>query len=356
MRIAIACSALALIAMSHDVSAQGPAKPKPSLQDDAKALQGTWDRPPTMAPDGKLIHGLRLEVRGTQFTAVIYAKSGDPRGGEHTVIGRPFSLKEEGSKRLIHDEGNDVPVFVYQLQGEQLTLISEKFIIARLGTDWNVPTRNVLTQLPDKQGAEKERAAKEPALRKELLAMEKEDQEIRAAVFKALGEKGISPVDGKPITDPALMKTFLEQTGKMTAVDRKNRERLQTIVDKHGWPGRSLVGIDGAHAAWLLVQHADADPAFQKRCLDLMKAAPVGEADAKDIAYLTDRVLVRQKKKQLYGTQLVGQGDKFIPQPIEDEAYVDRRRAEVGLPPLAEYLKTSRSVYDKLSGKKNEKK
>jgi acetyl esterase/lipase len=91
-----------------------------------------------------------------------------------------------------------------------------------------------------------EPAAKESALRKELLAMEQEDQEIRVAVVKALGEQGISLGEAKSITDPAQLKVFLEQSGKMAAVDQKDRERLKTIVDKHGWPGKSLVGKDGA--------------------------------------------------------------------------------------------------------------
>jgi hypothetical protein len=211
-------------------------------------------------------------------------------------------------------------------------------------------------QEPDKKGQDKEPAAKEPALRQELLAMEKEDQQVRAAVLKALGEKGISLGDAKSITDPALLKFFLEQAGKMSAVDQKNRVRLKEVVDKHGWPGKSLAGKDGAHAAWLLVQHADGELAFQKRCLALMKSAAKGDVEPQEIAYLTDRILVAEKKKQTYGTQLQRQGDRFTPQPIEDEANVDKRRAEVGLPPLAEYLKAAQAGYDKLAGKDGEKK
>lgn len=206
------------------------------------------------------------------------------------------------------------------------------------------------------KAADEKPAPKEPALRQELRAMEKQDQEVRAAVLKALGEKGISPSQNKPITDPALLKVFLEQTRKLAEVDQKNRARLKEVVDKHGWPGKTLVGKDGAHAAWILVQHADGDAAFQKRCLALMKATPKGDVEPKDIAYLTDRVLVGEKKQQVYGTQLQGQGGTFKPLPIKDEANVDKRRVEVGLPPLAEYLKTAQAEYEKLSGKQNEKK
>jgi hypothetical protein len=206
------------------------------------------------------------------------------------------------------------------------------------------------------QGADKkEQAEKDPALRQELLDMFKEDQQIRVEVLKALGEKGIAPGETKRITDPALMKFALEQNARMTAVDQKNLARLKQIVDKHGWPGKSLVGVDGAHAAWLLVQHADAKLGLQKRYLELMKAAPKGDVEPIDIACLTDRVLVAEKKKQVYGTQLVRQGDKYVPKSIQDAESVDKRRAEVGLPPLADYLKTAQAEYDRLLGKKNEK-
>ena len=44
---------------------------------------------------------------------------------------------------------------------------------------------------------------------------------------------------------------------------------------------------------WLLAQHADADPAFQRHCLGLLAAAvEAGEATLTDQAFLTDRVLL----------------------------------------------------------------
>src|SRR5207253_96399 len=135
-------------------------------------------------------------------------------------------------------------------------------------------------------------------------------------------------------------------------MDNKHRTRLKEIVKKYGWPGKSLVGQDGAHAAWLLVQHADRDLAFQKRCLKLMKAAPKGEVELQNIAYLTDCLLVADKKKQLYGTQLRLKGNTFQPRPIEDAANVDKRRAEMGMTSLAEYLESAQAEYDRSAGKK----
>jgi hypothetical protein len=205
---------------------------------------------------------------------------------------------------------------------------------------------SVQAQDADKNSQDNEPAVREPALRKELLVIEKVDQEARGAFYKSLREKGISLGEVQSITDPAQMKVLFEQAGKMEAIDKKNRDRLKEIVDEHGWPGRSLVGKDGAHAAWLVVQHAVADLDFMRRCRDLMKAAPQGDVEPMQVAHMTDRVLVKEKKKQTYGTEL---NVKFEPEPIEDEANVDKRREEVGLMPLAEYLKVTREAYEKAS-------
>jgi hypothetical protein len=59
----------------------------------------------------------------------------------------------------------------------------------------------------------------------------------------------------------------------VASVDAGNLAWLKETVAEVGWPGRSMVGEDGAHAAWLLAQHADRDPAFQRRCLDLVTQA-----------------------------------------------------------------------------------
>ena len=166
------------------------------------------------------------------------------------------------------------------------------------------------------------------ALREEILRMKDVDQEARAKL-----------VHGMDKPDPAVLQAAEE-------VDRRNTARMKEIVGRHGWPGRRLVGEDGAAAAWLLVQHADRDPEFQVRCLDLMaEAVKKGDASGRNLAYLTDRVLVAQKKPQRYGTQAHTVDGERVPFPIEDEAQVDERRSALGMGTLAEYMKQMEAVY-----------
>ncbi|MGW7572629.1 DUF6624 domain-containing protein [Streptomyces sp. NPDC054765] len=83
---------------------------------------------------------------------------------------------------------------------------------------------------------------------------------------------------------------------------------MQRIIDEHGWPGQSLVGEEAANAAWLIAQHAELD--FQLHALELIRdAVERGAATAIQLAYLTDRCLVRQQRPQLYGTQYRDSGD-----------------------------------------------
>jgi hypothetical protein len=129
-------------------------------------------------------------------------------------------------------------------------------------------------------------------------------------------------------------------TDAMLAVDGENLPWLKGVIAEHGWPGKSLVGADGAFAAWLLVQHAGTDRAFQRQCLDLMTAAvEAGEASVRELAYLTDRVLLHEGQPQVYGTQVTREGGRVVPCDVADPDHLDERRAAVGLRPFAEYVR-----------------
>ncbi len=179
------------------------------------------------------------------------------------------------------------------------------------------------------------KSVKEPALARELLERMALDQRARHALIAEMAKQ--------PEGDKSVPMDRLPPELDLRKIDPENTAFMKRTLEKHGWPGKTLVGEDAANAAWLLVQHADSDREFQTKALDLLKpAVKAGEATGQQLAYLTDRVLVGQGKPQLYGTQFQGRGPTAEPAPIEDEANVDKRRAEIGLGPLAEYAKQIR--------------
>lgn len=126
----------------------------------------------------------------------------------------------------------------------------------------------------------------------------------------------------------------------MVVVDHENTEWLKSMLGSHEWPTISRDGEDAASNAWLLVQHADADPAFQLKVLKLMEPlASTGEVKKQDYALLYDRVTLKITGKQRYGTQMTCSEGKLVPQPVEDEAQLESRRASMSLPPMADYMK-----------------
>jgi hypothetical protein len=137
-----------------------------------------------------------------------------------------------------------------------------------------------------------------------------------------------------------------------TGGKQHNTERLKVIITRYGWPGRSMVGEKAARAAFTIVQHSDHDRVFQRMCLPLLKAvAKEGEIEPWEIAFLTDRLLVAEGKKQIYGTQFDpcehSKNDPDTPCAIEDPDNVDQRRKEMGLPPMSDYIKLMRQVRSK---------
>ena len=125
---------------------------------------------------------------------------------------------------------------------------------------------------------------------------------------------------------------------RMEEVHRRNAARLEALVEQHGWPGRSLVGDDGAEAAWRILQHAISRPDLIRRLLPLLQqVAAAGEIPEWQPAYVLDRICFFEGHPQVYGTQYDWDDEGFATLwPVDDPDYVNERRKSVGLPPLAE--------------------
>jgi hypothetical protein len=168
-------------------------------------------------------------------------------------------------------------------------------------------------------------------LRKELLAMVQQDQDIRNELIK-------SGVD----------HPNREISARMDAIDARNTAKMKRIVKRHNWPRAEIVGWDGTEAAFMVVQHSP--HSFQKELLPLMqKEYEAGHLSGPNYALFLDRVLVEDGRPQVYGCRAKSFDDwkDGLPAlyPIEDEANVDKRRAEVGLSPLAEYREMLKQMY-----------
>jgi hypothetical protein len=174
-------------------------------------------------------------------------------------------------------------------------------------------------------------------LRDEILRRSEADQAARRRVIELTRGRAFA----EPPSGPAL-----EAIERMRAVDEDNTAWMRGVVRGGGWPRRSQVGDAAAQAAWLLVQHDDHDPGFQRECLELLRGAvAAGEASAANLAYLTDRVLRAEGRPQRYGTQFTTGPGGLEPQPLEEPERVDELRAGVGLGPLADYARQMRERY-----------
>lgn len=173
-----------------------------------------------------------------------------------------------------------------------------------------------------------------PSIAEELLERKALDQFVRSRDFGSM-------------TQEERREAFAESS----EVDAENTEWLRTLVAQHGWPTVTRVGPDASAAAFLLAQHADADPAFQAEMLPVLeRAGERGEVNARDVAYLTDRVRVKQARPQVYGTQYyvrVGENGAamadaqgrltYLLPVVENVEGLDERRAEAGLDPWSQY-------------------
>ena len=168
--------------------------------------------------------------------------------------------------------------------------------------------------------------------------MIKRDQLVRKEQRKKfLGLSKMFPDKKSQIYKQEISKLVEE----LSSLDRKNTDRVKKIIDKYGWPGKSLGGKRGADGTWVLVQHATHDVNFQKNCLELIKkAVEINQAERRHIAFLTDRILILQNKKQIFGTQFRRNKDNQLESfPIKDAKKIDLIRKKMGLESLSRYRK-----------------
>lgn len=169
---------------------------------------------------------------------------------------------------------------------------------------------------------EKEYDAELYSIRKELTEMRVKDQSIRLLLIDAQGKN----------------KHIPEIRKIMSGIDSINAVRVTEIIDRYGWLAPDDIGYEANEALFLCLQHSQ-DSLIQNRYLPILKEA-VGSGAAKgwQYAFLADRCLMNQGKKQIYGTQRITKDkiDYLVPLQNIDEA--DSLRKDLGLEPLSDYM------------------
>lgn len=146
-------------------------------------------------------------------------------------------------------------------------------------------------------------------------------------------------------------KDMFEFWKTINRVDSLNLIEVSKILDTYGWLGAEVVGQKGSDALFLVIQHANLDT--QEKYLPMMRdAVKGGRAKGSSLALLEDRVAMRQRRKQIYGSQIIrDENGVYQIAPIEDEANVNERRAAVGLQPLEDYVKRVGITYTPVSNR-----
>lgn len=180
--------------------------------------------------------------------------------------------------------------------------------------------------LPGLAAAQRPAAALNLHLKHELDSLFYVDQVYRAALFGEQKQHLADSIATAQHLPAGKVSQYLIDA--MLAADSTDLHRVEAIVQRYGYPGKSLVGAPTNEAAFYVLQHSTRIAQY----LPLIKQA----ADRKELpfplyAMMLDRQLMYEGKPQVYGTQ--GRAYRNQPGfiwPIADPAHVNERRKQAG--------------------------
>jgi hypothetical protein len=173
-------------------------------------------------------------------------------------------------------------------------------------------------------------------LLQEVDSLKNEDQRWRTASTELENKGAIDSVKLKKIWS------------KVAIADSLNYISVKRIWEQFCYPNSDLLGKEGSHNFWLLMQHQDKHPDFQEEVLSGMKLeVERGKSFPSDYAYLTDRVKVNRHQLQIYGSQMTLNADhtSYAPKPLVEPEAVNERRMNMGLPSIEEYIEIMNTHY-----------
>ncbi|MEY4804632.1 MAG: hypothetical protein RL331_1151 [Bacteroidota bacterium] len=181
-------------------------------------------------------------------------------------------------------------------------------------------------------------AQQKPNLQNSLDSILKLDQDARNQIDRVLKDMefqdSILSVVGLTMTE------FLQQSMEKQAIqDEQNLAWIKVLIQTYGYPGKTIVGEKHAEVAWLVLQHSSLDDL--KMFLPLIKEAyQHGEIDPICYAKSKDRVLIGDRKPQLFGTQLYFniESQSYAIYQIKNKKKLNKRRCKLGLDSIESYL------------------
>ena len=122
-------------------------------------------------------------------------------------------------------------------------------------------------------------------------------------------------------------------------IDRENLVTIVSLIEKCGMPTLKEVNQKQMSAIWLVFQHAD-NYHRKKYLSQLKKSAENGDLRKSQMALMEDRILMIDGKPQIYGSQISQDRENggWKIYDLANPETVDKRRAEIGMEPLSEYV------------------
>lgn len=122
-------------------------------------------------------------------------------------------------------------------------------------------------------------------------------------------------------------------------IDRENLVRVVSLIEKCGMPTLNEVNQEQMSAIWLVFQHAD-NYHRKKYLPQLKKSTQNGDLRKSQMALMEDRILMMDGKPQIYGSQISEDRENggWKIYDLQNPETVDKRRSEIGMEPLSEYV------------------
>lgn len=119
-----------------------------------------------------------------------------------------------------------------------------------------------------------------------------------------------------------------------------NEKKVRRLLDTYGWPTKEMSGENGNWTICNVIQHSDNK--IRLKYLPMMRqAVKEKKLEARFLVRAEDRIATARGDLQIYGGQM-----KYYPEtksfnvwPVYDPINVDKRRAKIGLEPIAQFLK-----------------